>query len=726
MSTVRTFEERVKKWNYDERHYLMDMMGIDSITGWKPVIKQMIISDDQLRADIKATDLITGSYWIHQEIPRSKSDVELVFLTIYGEYVWQLSGTLQSLFEHHKYVFASRQIGSISVWLSPGVVKKEVRVLDLSAMRRMACERAQVINGVVDYSGIKEQYTTQVVSEISLGNQVLNPITAGSTLTVVSVFPIVTGPMLTDILWKEGKGIVLNSFTTSNTVYQVMSAPQSTIDVAVPSVVQSAWRKMYFVPKGSVDLLDLDYYYQNYESYSSWSFTTHQIQAASVLAAIPLCHRIVAPGDCWGVLKRVSTGHTVLSTDIVSGIDYTESFSETFNRLQKGDFLVLSYLWNLLSLEDQNKAKTWDRVVLIDSNAYVDGWIRVAEGVFVLKKYPFVSEMGLVVAPEGFHEQSLYFSENLLRIKEISSVVNTQAFAYHRAMRPFSPVTSTGVVLCSRISEAMKHLEKRPYLAPIGKRVDGVVPTQAQLGQKWGTRILYSLPLTNCYVKLIRRNSHWWQDNSFFYFCFSFPCTFGERSESALAKTNVQFSVEDVTDDEEYEFKLKAVTPDTLIWSSSDTRDTVWRRTDFSTYCAYLYLRQHSKSVRGWQNALFGKRRDPQYESTNLWYTAVIGSEIEIKNGVPFFNTVKGPLLFDDDWWTHLGIEIIVPGQGTLIEELDMTVEQFEKKVIVSYGTSMSFVDKQIADIPGQSSLAMVILKYGWLYPVQITLKPMG
>jgi len=254
----------------------------------------------------------------------------------------------------------------------------------------------------------------------------------------------------------------------------------------------------------------------------------HQKQAQSILHYIPTNQRVVAPGDGWGVVKGASKKHVILSTDLVRGVDHTESVEQTLDRMVKGDVLILSYVWNLLTMETRQRISLLlNEVIIIDAYPYLNGFFRVGEGIFTKSIYPWFPNTGLDFTPEGFHEQALAFSENLLNIETRSGLVKTNAYQYHKTMRPFAKESKFGTVICSTIEEAMLHRKLLPYLAPIGRYYSEPWDTEVGPQVSWTTRQLYRLPRESNeqVIRYIRKKSHWCLDKDFFSLLLFFSYT---------------------------------------------------------------------------------------------------------------------------------------------------------------------------------------------------------
>lgn len=486
-----------------------------------------------------------------------------------GESLWMLEGYTEQLVISHPEAFNSRQLAAIRFWCSPAVVSGETHFrMDAPAM-------VHVMENVVPDKSLDRKN--------------------------VPLFPVVTGPMLTDVKWFVGKGSVKESYPYGTVFFDIMT--QSTgqlVSEVVPIEVQRSWQNFYFKPVAAA-LLDVDYYQEHSLNYSAWSFEVHSKQVAKVVTAIPRHYRLVAPGDGWGVVKKVAP-HRVYSTDIVKGIDATEPFSVTFEKLQPGDVLVLSYLWSLLSVSDQQQVLSWDGpVVVIDSQPRIMGFSTDGEGLFSKNCDDWFLH---TITPEGYHEQTILFSENLLRIAVVSPKVQTSAYLYLITHRPLISRSVDGAVVCSNLAEAVRVKgECDPYLAPIGKVWRETVPTSCEMGVRWQTRKVYSLPLESPYIKTIEKYSYWTKRGDLFLFCFSFP------THIRFAKTTLthfqQFSIKVSEDGEgfkEYPY-LTEVTPDAFVWKFADG-NKIWRRTPVS--CALLWNimhEHHGRSHRGWRRA---------------------------------------------------------------------------------------------------------------------------
>jgi len=556
---------RISKWQYGERHYIMDMMNTDPCEDWQAIQDQEDVTDSMLRTNVPASMIVPNSYWIHERIKRT--DCYVRFLTISGEHLWMLEGYVQHLVESHPQAFNSRQLASIKYWVNP-----------------------EVIEGVIQAPSLGCQMSTLVPDkQMDRKN--------------VSLYPVVNGPSLSDVQWLRGAGSIKESYPFGNVYYDIMTErvlPAVVSQIVPPIEVQRAWQNFYFKPV-PIDLLDVDYYMENSLNYSSWSFGLHTKQVASVLSSVPKFYRLVAPGDGWGVVKKMAS-HRVYSTDIVHGVDATETFTETFFKLQPGDVLVLSYLWSLLDPADQALVLGWEGpIVLIDSQPRIMGFTTVGQGVFSRNCDEWFSGM---ITPEGYHEQSVLYTENLLRIEEVSTQVQTSAYLYLITHRPLIPRTLNGVIVCSNLAEALKvGIARTPYLAPIGKRWDKVVPAVCELGVKWQTRTVYSLPKESPYVKFIQKWSYWGMDTEFFYFCFSFVTNvrFALSSRSKVHNFSISVLDED-TWNRSYPYLLE-VTPTDFVWATSRGH-VKWKRTQLSCALLWHVLDENvGSSARGWKRA---------------------------------------------------------------------------------------------------------------------------
>jgi len=445
---------------------------------WVPIGSQTEVTDAMLRANVSASAVESNSYWIHERIQRS--DTYVKFITLAGESLWLLEGYTEQLVVTHPEAFNSRQLASIRFWCAPVV---QEGVIQAPAMAHT------MSNVVPDKHRLRKN---------------------------VPLFPVVSGPHLTDVQWFVGCGSVQESYPYGDMFFDIMTASTGVLNTAdVPVDVQRSWQNFYFKPVAAA-LLDVDYYQENSLNYSSWSFDVHSKQVAKVVLAIPRHYRLVAPGDGWGVVKKVAP-HKVYSTDIVKGIDATESFSSTFDKLQPGDVLVLSYLWSLLSPKDQELVLSWDGpIVLIDSQPRIMGFSTDGEGLFSRNCDDWFLH---TITPEGYHEQTILYSENLLRLPCVSPLVQTSAYLYLITHRPLVPRSSDGTVVCSNVVEALRVKDKcSPYLAPIGKIWNDTTPTSCELGVQWETRRVYSLP-DNCpNIKVIEKYSYWARKTE----CFTF------------------------------------------------------------------------------------------------------------------------------------------------------------------------------------------------------------
>jgi hypothetical protein len=673
----RLFESRIKEWAFTEKHYLMTMMGTRPGDGWDKFCLQSEISDEQLRNNFPASELIPDAYWIHQEIVRKDSSYVYTFMTIFGEHVWKISGTLEFLYFNSRSSFKGRQLGAIGVWIS--LYTKRDGVLEVG-----------------------KEITPQPYSRVS---------------KFIDVFPVVSTPLLNDVRWFEGKGSVVSSFSYLDLVYRVVTSPKSTQMVDVPLQVKLSWQSTYYTVKGEVDLLDLDYYENNFESYTEWSFQVHRRQAEALASLIPSQFRIVAPGDGWGVMKAAASRHVVLSTDIVLGVDHTESISVTLDRLEKNDVLVLSYVWNVISSDDKVRILNLHTpVIVIDAFPFLYGFTRIGEGVFSKFKHSWFPTSGLIGTPEGFYEQVVHFTENLLLISTRSPKVKTNAYHYHKALRPFAQDSKKGSIICSTIDEALLYVSEKPYLAPIGKYFSSVEDTSIDVGREWSTRCVYRISaLESKYIlHQIRHKSHWCFDKDFFYFCFSFPTSIRFKVRTGTSVVDLLVHVrEDV--DHVSSFYLSAVTPDHLMWKGPTLEPIVWKRTKFSDWCAYLFLSNSQKSKKGWKKAIFNTYSVSKPDLSE-WEEYIISHKLDEK-GVPSFSDVG--LSFDDLWWTHQQCEINVQGKGVLLVPTFRTVDYVEETCRNMYG--------QMATATDTGHLVDVMKRKGWRVPVSVfltTLKP--
>jgi hypothetical protein len=529
----------------------------------------------------------------------------------------------------------------------------------------------------------------------------------------IQVFPVISSPLLSTVKWFRGKGSVQQKFSyLGQFEYQVCSHPKSTEEVFVPEEVKLTWQSTYYQRKGDEDLLDLDYYESNFSSYTEWSFVTHQRQVASLLEYVPESLRIVAPGDGWGVAYAACTKHKVLSTDIVRGIHHTESVEKTLDRLQEGDVLVLSYLWGMLTSEVHERVLSLKiPVILIDSYPFLHGFLRIGEGVFTVGTHDWFTEAGLSVTPEGFHEQTVAFTENLLNIEVRSNLVKTNAYAYHKAMRPLAKETKTGVVICSTIAEAIAYRKYLPYLAPIGKFYSEPWDTAVDMSTSWAIRHLYKIPVEGNQeaIKFIRKKAHWHQTQEFFFFCFSFPTIVKIKYTKMTKVVDVEISVADA-DPLDTHFRLVAVTKSHLMWKSNRIEPVVWKRTLFSQWCAYLYLHETDRSDRGWRRALFDKGSAKKPEMTP-WEEHIISCRLQDEEFVPKFSN---GLSFDDDWWTHQQCEIEIVPHGVMLFPTTVSVDTVESMLMSLYG--------QEARASTTGVLADIMKERGWKTPVRVTL----
>jgi len=676
----RYFESRVQEWRSVEKHYIMTIMATKPTKNWTPLVEQTAFTDDHIRQNAPASLFFPGAYWIHEEIVRPKENEELTFLTVWGQFIWRITGTLQGLFDLEKTVFRGRQLGAISFWLNQ---YKTVKVED--------------------------GYQLQVGS--------VQPICPAQEVEIFKVFPIITSPILSQVQWFEGEGPVKQKFYHMTVEYWIMSKPKTTKKMSVPKEVQQAWQSTYYQRKGVTDLLSLDYYEENFSAYTDWSFELHEKQIKSVLRDLPRGRRVVAPGDGWGVVKSALKEYNVISTDIVRGQDFTEEVEATLARVQADDLLVLSYLWNLLSPDTKTKVMELPcEVVIIDAYPFLQGWHRVGEGIFINKKVPWISFMGLSITPEGYHEQALAFSENLLRLEFPSDSVKTNAYYYYKAMRPLAPFSRHGPAICSTIEEAVK-ARSPAYLAPIGKLYSEPILTSVTVDTSWSIRTVYKIPVDQVtgYIRdQIRQRSHWYDTGAFFLFCFSFPTVVNFKIKTPTRMLDYSISVtkkeEEVKD---AKFTLTSVTKNHLIWKSYKVEPIVWKRTPFSQWCAYQYLSEdYGRSARGWKKAIFGAAEVVRPEMTE-WEEEVLSYPMSVDTLVPVPRF--GPMRFDDDWWTHQQCEVEIIGMGVMLFPTDTTLQALETTLTDMYGMHPEF------DVEGKD-LTEIMIKYGWQCPISVNL----
>ena len=191
----------------------MTMMGTRPSSLWRELCRQSEISDEQLEANIPASEICPGAYWIHQEIKKPEPDETLKFLTIWGPSVWIITGTIYDLYERERSVFRGRQIGVISMWL-----------------QKYQIEKIETEDGIV--------------TSISVGS--IQPIKAEPRKEVVSVYPVIPGPLLSSVRWFKGKGSVISRYSVDGKEYQIMSHPHSPEHVEVPQQVKIAWQSTYY------------------------------------------------------------------------------------------------------------------------------------------------------------------------------------------------------------------------------------------------------------------------------------------------------------------------------------------------------------------------------------------------------------------------------------------------------------------------------------------------
>jgi len=552
------------------------------------------------------------------------------------------------------------------------------------------------------------------VKQVNVGD--IQPKRIESKIEVVSVFPIITSPLLSTVKWFEGKGSSQIKYRYLDKEFHVMSHPKTNVEVEVPLFVKMAWQSTYYKRRDE-DLLDLDYYESNFDSYSDWSFGVHQRQLESLFQYIPENLKIVAPGDGWGVAKASTKKHTVLSTDLVRGIDFTESIEQTLDRLMKDDVLVLSYVWNLISWETKTRIMSLGNpIVIVDSYPYLQGFLRVGEGIFVMKAVPWFPTSGLNFTPEGFHEQSLAFTENLLNIETRSTVITTNAYHYHKVMRPLAKESKHGTVICSTIEEAMKTRSYLPYLAPIGKFYSEPWDTSLDPSTSWATRQIYRLPREGNHdvIRNVRRKSHWHIDRDFFYFCFSFPTVITFKQKKATVVTDFTISVIDTEETAKFKFTLMTITKNHLMWKANRLEPVIWKRTPFSEWCAYLYLNETGHSERGWKRALFD---NPVISKPVLsdWEEHVLSHSLILTTIIPMFSN---DLAFDDDWWTHQQCEVEIKDHGVMLFPTSTSLDTLETLLVSLYGKR--------AQASTTGTLWEAMVDYGWKVPVKVSLFEMS
>lgn len=420
-------------------------------------------------------------------------------------------------------------------------------------------------------------------------------------------FPVITGPLVSDVKWFSGTGETLATFPCGNVRYNITSRSDGVSAEAPPSEVVLAWRNSYF-KSGSVKLLSQDYYINESLSYGAWSFSIHATQVAKIAYYIPDDVTIIAPGDGWGVVKR-TVKQKVISTDIYRGIDYTEDVVSTLKRIdllpdKSKCVVVLSYLWGLLKTEERKCVlELTCPVIIVDSIPRIMDFATKGEGV-LCRNCDWFPEQGLFTTPEGFHEQSLYYSENLLRLESISTRIQSSAYLYLITHRPFVKRDDRqGTIVCSTLSEYMlvRHEGTSPYLAPIGRKVNNIIDADVYPGVNYATRQVYCTNNRH-YYSFIQQNSHWTLENDMLYFCFSMPSYF------RVVDANNDFQVR-VIETENLETlerlpRLVEITPDVLIWRTK--RGIVsWIRSVMTVNLAkHLLEKEAAFSKRGWKRAL--------------------------------------------------------------------------------------------------------------------------
>jgi hypothetical protein len=214
-------------------------------------------------------------------------------------------------------------------------------------------------------------------------------------------------------------------------------------------------------------------------------------------------------------------------------------------------------------------------------------------------------------------------------------------------------------------------------------------------------------------IRHIRKKSHWYVDHSFFYFCFSFPTLVVIKETTGQAKIDLTISVSDDFEPESSSpvlFRLIAVTKSHLMWKASKIEPIVWKRTEFSQWCAYLYLNETGNSEKGWKRALFDAPNTLEPDLSD-WEKEVVSFPIDFKSVMPMFGN---GLAFDDDWWTHQQCEVSVLGHGVMLFPTSTEIVTVESMLMSLYGKE--------ARASSTGYLWEVMKERGWRSPLSVTL----
>jgi len=205
VASIKNFEARTLAWKRAKKHWVMQVMAPNPLPGWEAWKKQDIILDEQLEDNVDASFFFPGAYWIHQQIKEPVGDV--TFLTIFAEFIWKKTETLEWFYRNQPTVFAGRQRAIIGMWVDKRVTKGFVEVCDVERTRSK-CNQDE--NGNCKEMFLKTVSAVQVVLTDPLLK--MSDVSASPLLVEIEVYPVVTGPRPQDVRWFKGAGLRFTHF----------------------------------------------------------------------------------------------------------------------------------------------------------------------------------------------------------------------------------------------------------------------------------------------------------------------------------------------------------------------------------------------------------------------------------------------------------------------------------------------------------------------------------
>lgn len=335
----------------------------------------------------------------------------------------------------------------------------------------------------------------------------------------VYVFFATNGPQLTDVRAFEGSlDAVESTICVQEANYCFCRRPRSSKPVVVADGVKLLWLRRTFIPSVKYDLTSEQYYSKSMGEYSAWSFAVHQKQVSQVLELLPEGATVVAPGDGIGVCARLWKGpNKVISGDSQFSVDslvQREPFLATMMRGRKvgGSVLILSYVWSLMSDEEREVARYWPgQVFLIDAKTVCPlPYYQHGPGIFSNRRQMKSQKLA---APESpLADRRVLFSENLLRLTEISDQGDNPSIRYWQAMRPLGRRVPGAIVVVHDLVELVQRFSELSgslvYLSSIGRIFEESETMPSGLNKVCYMRTVYELPFSSPLISYLRENFH--------------------------------------------------------------------------------------------------------------------------------------------------------------------------------------------------------------------------